>query len=350
MNIGELFIVGYEGLFPPEPLLSAVGRGDIGGVILFSRNFSDLDQLMTITEELHRRAFPRRFLIAVDHEGGRVQRFGSPFTKIPPFSKLGSRGDLHLAERVAQIVAKELSAAGITLNFSPVADVLTNPENRVIGDRSASDNPETVASFVKSMVRSLQNGGIAACAKHFPGHGYTPADSHEELAIDPRPIELVQDCDFVPFYTAIEAGVAAIMTAHLINPSVDPIRPATLSHTFLTQLLRNYLRFDGAIITDDLEMKAISLQWPVAQAALLALQAGADLLLVCHHWEEAILAKEWLEREAVEEKLSPRRVDDALRHAIALKNRFPGKPLPLDRGVAKRIIGSPEHHRQVSIF
>ncbi|MBI4043067.1 MAG: beta-N-acetylhexosaminidase [Deltaproteobacteria bacterium] len=349
MNIGELFIVGYDGLFPPEPLLSAAERGDIGGVILFSRNFSDLDQLMTTTEALRSRAFPRRFLIAVDHEGGRVQRFGAPFTKIPPFSKFGSRGDLHLAERVAQLAARELSAAGITLNLSPVADVLTNPENSVIGDRSASGNPETTASFVKSMVRGLQSGGIAACAKHFPGHGHTLADSHEEVPIDPRPIEQVQDCDFVPFYTAIEAGVAAIMTAHLINPSVDPLHPATLSHTFLTQLLRNYLRFDGAIITDDLEMKAISLQWSVAEAALLALQAGADLLLVCHHWEEAISAKERVEREAAGGKLSHRRVDSALQHAVALKNRFPGKPLPLDRGIAKRIIGCPEHQKWANV-
>src|SRR5213075_2547374 len=192
--------------------------------------------------------------VSVDQEGGRVARLKAPFTEWPPMATLGRSGDIALAERFARALADELKAVGITLDYAPVLDIHTNPKNPVIGDRALAEKAEEAARLGSAIVRTLQAEGIAACGKHFPGHGDTATDSHEELPIVEHPPDRLRAVEFVPFRAAIEANVAFIMTAHVRVTSIDDERPATLSRKIVYDLLRDELGFAGVIISDDLEM------------------------------------------------------------------------------------------------
>src|SRR5207247_408131 len=189
--------------------------------------------------------------VSVDQEGGRVARLKAPFTEWPAMATLGRSGDVRLAERFARALAKELRAVGITLDYAPVLDIHTNPKNPVIGDRALSEKAEDVARLGAAIVAALQEERVAACGKHFPGHGDTQADSHLELPLVEHPIERLRSVEFVPFRAAIEAGVATMMTAHVFMPAIDEKRPATLSRRVVTDLLREELGFDGVLLTDD---------------------------------------------------------------------------------------------------
>ena len=219
--------------------------------------------------------------VSVDQEGGRVARLKAPFTEWPPMAALGRSGDVRLAERFARALAAELRAVGVTLDYTPVLDVHTNSRNPVIGDRALSGKAEEVARFGAAIIRTLQAEGIAACGKHFPGHGDTSTDSHLELPLVEHPPDRLRQVEFVPFRAAIEAGVATIMTAHVLVPSLDEKRPATLSRRIVSGLLREELGYDGVILSDDLEMKAIANEYTVPSAAVLAIEAGCDGVLIC---------------------------------------------------------------------
>src|SRR5262249_55257150 len=236
---------------------------------------------------------------------------------------LGRSGDVKLAERFARALAAELRAVGVTLDYAPVLDVHTNPKNPVIGDRALAETAHTVAALGSAIVRTLQGEGIAACGKHFPGHGDTSADSHHELPLVEHPPERLRDTEFVPFKAAIEAGVATIMTAHVFVPSLDETLPATLSPRVVKQILREELKYDGVILSDDLEMKAIANTYAVPQAAVMALQAGCDGALICsgdHHAQAAAL--EALIHAVEDERLSATHIDGALKRQRRAKERF----------------------------
>src|SRR5213075_371156 len=187
--------------------------------------------------------------VSVDQEGGRVARLKAPFTEWPPMATLGRSGDIALAERFARALADELKAVGITLDYAPVLDIHTNPKNPVIGDRALAEKAEEAARLGSAIVRTLQAEGIAACGKHFPGHGDTSTDSHLELPIVEHPPERLREVEFLPFRAAVEAGVATIMTAHVFVPSLDEERPATLSRRIVFDILRNELNYQGVILS-----------------------------------------------------------------------------------------------------
>src|SRR5262249_32101516 len=197
-----------------------------------------------------------------------------------PMATLGRSGDVHLAERFARALAAELKAVGITLDFAPVLDVHTNPKNPVIGDRALAERAEDVARFGSAIIRAMQGEGLAACGKHFPGHGDTNTDSHLELPLVEHPPERLREVELLPFRAAIEAGVATIMTAHVLVPALDEQRPATLSKRIVTGLLRDELHYNGLIVSDDLEMKALANDFKVPQSALLSLHAVFHPLLI----------------------------------------------------------------------
>jgi beta-N-acetylhexosaminidase len=285
--------------------------------------------------------------VSVDQEGGRVARLRSPFTEWPPMATIGRSGDPRLAERFARAMAAELKAVGINLDFAPVLDVHTNAANPVIGDRALSGKAEEVARLGSAIIRGLQGEGVAACGKHFPGHGDTSADSHLELPLVEHPIERLRQVEFLPFKAAIEAGVAAIMTAHLFLPALDEDRPATLSRRVVSTLLREELKFDGLIATDDLEMKAIAGRYAVPSAAVLAVEAGCDALLVCgsdHSLQVSTL--EALIHAVEGEQLRMTRVEDALKRQQRAKERFlaaPVTPRPRQARQLRDLLGREEH-------
>lgn len=264
-----------------------------GGVILFTRNFQSPAQLAALTAEIHALRTPA-LLIAVDHEGGRVQRFRDGFTAIPAMRELGKVWDSNpaLARQMAQetgyVLATELRAHGVDLTFAPVLDV-DFKRSSVIGDRAFHSDPEIIAPLALALVQGFQRGGMSSVGKHFPGHGHVRADSHHEIPMDDRPYVDIEQCDLIPFRRLIEAGLGAVMPAHVVYPQVDA-QPAGFSSKWLKQILRRQLEFDGVIFSDDLSMegaKAGSGAGGVVQRAQAALSAGCDMVLVCNDTKAA---------------------------------------------------------------
>jgi beta-N-acetylhexosaminidase len=264
---------------------------------------------------------------------------------------LGRSGDVALAERFARALGAELRAVGVTLDFAPVLDVRTNPRNQVIGDRALADEAGEVARLGASIIRALQGEGVAACGKHFPGHGDTSTDSHHELPLVEHPPERLREVEFSPFRAAIEAQVATIMTAHVLVPALDEDRAATLSIKVVTGLLRDELHFDGVILSDDLDMKAISSHFTVPAAAVLAVEAGCDGVLICSGDHDVhAQALEALIHAVEQGRLASSRVEDALKHQLRAKERFLAVPVPSrpPRGKALRQALGTDEHRAIA--
>jgi beta-N-acetylhexosaminidase len=286
--------------------------------------------------------------VSVDQEGGRVARLKRPFTEWPPMITLGRAGtdSERLAERFALALAAELHAVGISLDYTPVLDVLTNPKNPVIGDRALADRAEDVARLGSVIIRTLQGAGIAACGKHFPGHGDTATDSHFELPLLDHPPDRLEAVELVPFRAAIEAGVAAIMTAHILIPSLDATHPATLSPAVVDGLLRRKLGFGGLVLSDDLEMKAISGRYGHSEATVQAIAAGCDAVLMCAPEPAAQMAALEAIIYAVERGDLPlKRVEDAIVRHRRVKERFltPPRRKPATGAALRAILGRDEH-------
>ncbi|MEU8587795.1 glycoside hydrolase family 3 protein [Streptomyces sp. NPDC048664] len=269
---------GFTGTTAPDWLLRRLGEG-LASVGLFGRNIDSPEQLRALTARL--RAERDDILVAVDEEGGDVTRLevrtGSSF---PGNHALGAVDDVELTRQVAHALGRRLAECGVNLNWAPSADVNSNPANPVIGVRSFGADTALVARHTAAYVEGLQSAGVAACTKHFPGHGDTAVDSHHALPrIDVDP-SVLRERELVPFRAAVEAGTKAVMSAHILVPALDPCRPATLSRRVLTDLLRGSLGYDGLIVTDGMEMRAIAGTYGIERGSVLAVAAGADAICV----------------------------------------------------------------------
>lgn len=257
----------------------------VAGVILFSRNFESAEQIKNLTQQIHDLRHPK-LLIGVDHEGGRVQRFRSGFTHIPPMRALGElyekdpKQSFETAEKFGWLLAAELLSVGVDFSFTPVLD-LDYGGSKVIGDRAFHANPIVVGNLAFHLMNGMRKAGMASVAKHFPGHGFIEADTHLEVAIDNRSLAEIQQHDIQPFLRLIENGVDAVMPAHVIYPQVDK-NPAGFSEFWLQKVLRQQCHFEGAIISDDMSMKAATEFGTAVERVTKALQAGCDLVLVCN--------------------------------------------------------------------
>ncbi len=278
--IGQLFILSVEGHEPSPALEAFVREMAPGGVILFSRNLRSPGEIAALTAGLQAAA-PTPLFIAIDQEGGAVSRLGPPFTQWPAASKVGAVGSSQLAYAMARAMAREMLAVGITMNLAPVLDVLSNPANPVMAGRCFGGDPDVVAELGAAFFRGLDDQGVLAVGKHFPGHGDTAVDSHLALPVVPHTLARLRAVELVPFAKAIGEGIPALMTAHLLVPAVDAERPATLSEPILTTLLREQLRFSGLILSDDLLMRGVADIAPPGEAAIRFLEAGGDLILIC---------------------------------------------------------------------
>ena len=275
-----LVTIGFDG---PELTAEAAVllQAGVRSVILFTRNFRSADQLRALTRSI-RAAAGGPVLVSVDQEGGRVQRFrGEGFPDLPSGRQAGDAGAEAVAAS-ARRAADMLRAVGIGMNLAPVLDVDSNPANPVIGARAFGSDPSAVAAHGVTYARVLQAAGVAACGKHFPGHGDTSVDSHLDLPRLPHDMARLERVEMVPFRSAIDAGIASIMTAHVLFDAIDPDVPATLSRRVVTGLLRERLGFDGLVFTDDFEMQAIADRFEMGEAGVRAIEAGCDQILVCH--------------------------------------------------------------------
>ena len=282
-----LGIDGYElGPADRERLMHPL----VGGVILFTRNYADNAQLRALTAQIHALRSPA-LLICVDHEGGRVQRFREGFTAIAPMRMLGELWERDAAAAAAQAreagrtIARELRAHGVDFSFTPVLDIDFGASG-VIGDRAFSGDPNAVSELAANLCRGLRDGGCAAVGKHFPGHGFVAADSHLEMPVDARPMTELFASDLVPFAALVQAGMEAVMPAHVIYPAVDD-KPAGYSRIWIEDILRARLRFDGLVFSDDLGMAGAFTAGDIVARAEAALAAGCDMVLTCNEPDAA---------------------------------------------------------------
>ncbi|MCC7384653.1 MAG: beta-N-acetylhexosaminidase [Deltaproteobacteria bacterium] len=325
---GELIIGGFDGPPVPEDFADLVARGAVGGVILFKRNFATPADAARLLAELQARA-PAPLWTAVDQEGGRVQRLGPPFPQLPPMREIGARGDPASAREAGGLLARHLLPLGFRQDYAPVLDVDTNPRNPVIGDRSFSRDPEEVGRFGAALIAGLEESGVAACGKHFPGHGDTSQDSHLELPRLDHDLARLQAVELVPFRAAVRAGVASIMTAHVLFPALDAEHPATLSEKILSPLLRDALGYRGVVVSDDLEMKAVADHYGVEDAAVRAIRVGCDQLLICSKPSLQAAAHAALVRAVERGQLDRARLTEAATRVRAMKARFPLAAAPI---------------------
>ncbi len=341
--VGPLLMIGFEGDSLSPRTEAFIRQNHIGGVILFSRNIRSPTQCAQMTQALRQSA--PNLLIAVDQEGGRVARLGHPFTAFPTARRLGTYDRPDTSYRCAEAMAAEMNAVGINMDFAPVLDVDTCSDNPVIGDRAFGPTPQQVARHATAVIAGLQEHGVIACGKHFPGHGDTSSDSHLTLPVVGHSPARLHAVELVPFVEAIRAGVAAIMTAHVLYPQWDDRWPASLSSKIVTDLLRNALGFDGLIITDDLEMKGVAEQGSLPDVALLALQAGSDMALICHTESAQQAALEALIHAAEVGTLPAAHLAASRERICRLQKRFvkgPRRSTPIPE-----VVGCPAHQALV---
>jgi beta-N-acetylhexosaminidase len=338
---GQLLVGGFEGPALTPRFEKALREGHRGGAILFKRNVPDLDTTLHVCQAIAAAAPPELPpFLGVDQEGGRVVRLPPPFLALPPMRLLGELGDLDLIRRAARAVATELSAAGFNLDFAPVLDVDSNPDNPVIGDRSFGRDPRTVMRGGVAFLQGLQDKSVLACGKHFPGHGDTSVDSHFDLPVITHGRARLEQIELPPFRAASGAGIASMMTAHIVCEALDPGVPATLSRAICGSLLRAEIGFEGVLFSDDLEMKAVAARYSIEDAAVEAVWAGCDALLICKSEDLQDRAHEALVKKAEADRRFRERCAEAMGRCLRVRRLAPPRPIT-DRAAVTQIVGSP---------
>lgn len=334
-----LIMIDVPGTEITEKTAEYMKKNAWAGVILFAKNVADRLQTQKFINDLHSNS-QAPLLMAVDQEGGIVERFRFPEMSLSPgLMALGHANDLELTYKVHEVMGLELKDIGIHIDFAPCIDVNNNPANPIIGVRSFGSDPNLVAEHGAAALRGLQAGGVAACVKHFPGHGNTALDSHLSLPSISSTIDELRKTELPPFEAAIKAGVETIMTAHIIFPELDPELPATLSKPILTGILRKELGFNGIIVTDSLSMKAIADRWGFAEATVLSIEAGADLVLALGPVKNQLEALEGLIKAVEEGRITEARLDESLTKLEALRQKYNNMPCKPSWNIAE--------HRQI---
>jgi beta-N-acetylhexosaminidase len=344
---GGVIVCGFEGSEAPPEIRSWLESRTVAGLILFKRNIDHPEQAASLISRCtleSDRSLPT--LICIDQEGGRVARLGDPVLRLPPMRALCAADDVALTKEAAAVLALQLRAIGINLNFAPVLDVDTNPLNPVIGDRAFGHTPELVIEHGLAFARGLHEGGVLSCGKHFPGHGDTDLDSHLALPRLRHERARLEEIELRPFRAAC-GTMPALMTAHVVFEDLDPDVPATMSRKVVHDLLRQDIGFHGVVFSDDLEMKAVSDRYSIEEAGVLAIEAGCDALLVCSDVDAAGRLREQLASEASRSKPFDTRLREARERVSRLRRRVldlpPAIPMqnaldnPRARAVAERL-------------
>lgn len=320
---GQLIVGGFAGHDLPPELGRALSSGTRAGVILFRRNLGSLEQIRGLCQSIHQLSTRLPAWVGIDQEGGRVSRLGPPVVQLPPMRALGAARDETLVGRAARQLGLELGSLGITVDFAPVLDVDTNRDNPVIGDRSFSSDPETVARLGGDFARGLAGAGVLPCGKHFPGHGDTSLDSHVALPVVDHSAARLHRIELTPF-RRLSQTVPALMTAHVLYPHLDPYHPATLSPAIATDLLRHELGFRGVLFSDDLEMGA--LEGTIEDRAIGSVRAGCEVLLICQSWDLQERAHQALVRTAEQEPEFRRRCIEAVLRSERVRSSLATHP------------------------
>jgi beta-N-acetylhexosaminidase len=348
-EFGQLVFIGLEGTELKSHEADFMIENNIGGVTLFGRNVKTPEQIHRLCTDLYnlKSKMPSKMppFIAIDMEGGRVHRLKAPFTQWPSIAKVGALDSTSVAFKFANFMGTELRAMGINIDFSPCVDVLTNPDNVLIGDRSFGSDPEFVAKMASAIVRGYIKAGIIPCAKHFPGHGNTIIDSHEDLPVEEVDLATLQERELVPFKKAFRARMDLVMTAHILYNKIDAKYPATLSPTIIQKILKQDLKYRGLVVTDDLGMKALTKSYAREEIPVLALQAGCDILLHCNEFDAPAIALAAMKKALEDKRIQSAQLEESYAKIMTLKKEFVVNCEPLPMKEASQIIGHPDHLR-----
>lgn len=344
-KVGQLLIAGIEGTEPGPDAEAAISAAQAGGIILFRSNVESVAQLTALTNRLKElnQNNPVPLLLCVDEEGGVVSRMPRELVHLPNMAEFGKTGDPALTYAVGRALADLCRNQGINMNFAPVLDVWSNPQNTVIGPRAFGSDPETVISMGLPVMQGLRDYGVIPVIKHFPGHGDTLVDSHKALPVVEKSLDELWELELKPFAAAIADGAEVVMAAHILELGIDPDLPASLSPKVVDGLLRKEMGFDGVVCTDDLTMGAISGRWGMGEAAVLAVEAGCDLLLVCHGGDNLAQARQVLLDAVGSGRISQERLDESLRRILTLKDAYAlsDEPAPgLDTAAANEVLSA----------
>ena len=346
-KIGQLFVLGFHGTTVSADFARVLSFYKPGGVILFARNLDDPTQAATLANELQSYASEAPLWISIDHEGGTVFRLPSGLTPLPTNAELGRRNSEELVASVAAVGARELRAIGVNVNYVPVLDLNTNPRNPIIGERSFGIDPDLVSRLGWATVNVYCQHGILPCGKHFPGHGDTDTDSHCELPVVSLAAEQLRARECQPFHALIAKGIPAIMTAHVKYPHLDSRYPASLSQAIQTGLLRKELQFNGLIFSDDLEMSAIVDHTNIQGAAIIAMEAGTDHLLICHDETRQVAAMDSVYEAARDGRIAESRIDESVNRIMQYKMRYAIPDVRTDPAKVNDVVGVASHRQIV---
>ncbi|MGI6120380.1 MAG: beta-N-acetylhexosaminidase [Desulfosporosinus sp.] len=323
-KIGQLVMVGVDGYENNENSQQLIKKYHVGGIVLLQKNVKDANQMLSLVNSLKETNSVHKIplFLAIDEEGGRVSRMPVEFTKIPSSHRIGELNNSELSYRLGGIIGEELKSFGLNMNFAPVLDVNSNPQNPVIGDRAFGDEPNLVSKLGIQTMKGLQMQNIISVVKHFPGHGDTAVDSHIGLPIINHDIDRLNNLELVPFYKAIESKVDAIMLAHILLPKIDTEHPASFSQIIISEILRTKMSFDGVIITDDMTMGAIENNYDIGEAAVRSINAGSDIVLVCHDFVKKEAVIQAIKTAAQMGIISPERIDQSVYRILVLKRKY----------------------------
>lgn len=323
-KIGQLVVSGFYGTTLDENILKLIKEDKISGVILFNRNVKDSSTLLSLNNSLKESNKNNKLplFISVDEEGGLVTRMPKDIKRLPTNKYIGSLNNKDLSYKVGKIIGEQLSYFGFNMNFAPVLDINSNPNNPVIGDRSFGNNKDTVATLGTSTMKGIQSKNIISVVKHFPGHGDTSVDSHVNLPVVNYDINRLNSFEFVPFKTAIQNGADAVMVGHILLPKIDSKYPSSMSYEIVTNILRKDLGFNGLVVSDDMTMGAITKNYSIEEASIKSINAGVDLLLVCQKYENTENVLKALKEAVLNGTISKERLDNALYNIISIKKKY----------------------------
>lgn len=323
-KIGQMLIVGFDGQNINENIKSLILDNHVGGVIFFSNNVESLEGVINLINEFKKINTSNKFplFIAVDEEGGSVSRTPNEFLAIPSAQYIGAFDDENINYNIGKIIADELKQQGYNMDFAPSLDILSNPYNTVIGDRSYGETSDIVSRLGIKTMEGIRDSSIVSVIKHFPGHGDTDVDSHYGLPLVEKSLAELKELELIPFENAIKAGADAIMISHILLTKIDSENPATMSKEVITNVLRENMEFDGVVITDDMTMGAIIENYDIGEASVKSINAGADIILVCHGYENELNVINSIKNAVKNNIISEERINESVYRILKLKEKY----------------------------
>lgn len=322
-KIGQMILVGFDGTSPSGHAVEMIRQFHVGGIILYKNNMTNAEQTMDLLNHLKETNGDQiPLFLSVDQEGGRIDRMPEEFAKLPTNQEIGEVNNEQLSFEIGQILGGELQALGFNMDYAPVLDINSNPDNPIIGDRAFGAEVEVVRDLGVQTMKGIQSQHVIPVVKHFPGHGDTSVDSHLELPVVGKSLQEIEQFELIPFADAIKNNADVVMIAHILMPQIDADNPSSHSKTMITDILRDKLKFNGVVITDDMTMEGITKNFDIGEASVKSVNAGADMIMVAHDYDKQVYVVEALKDAVKEGVITEETVNQSIHRIFELKNKY----------------------------